>query len=252
MENKSIPIFEHPELDGSSIHLKGNRVGFLLIHGFTATTVEVSWLAKYLNGKGFSISAPLLPGHGTTPQELNRKKYADWLDCVEEAYLSLAKSCDSIIVGGESMGAVLALALAEKFPEIKAILLYSPAVKVSSLNYAKFLRFFKPIIQKSNYEDMLPWQGYSVYPLFAAYEFLKLQKTVLQNLSRINQPILIFQGKHDRTIDEDNKDEIFSRVNSLIKVKQIMNESGHVMLLDKEFNQVANKTMDFLNSLKIL
>jgi carboxylesterase len=252
MENKSIPIFEHPELDGSSIHLKGNRVGFLLIHGFTATTVEVSWLAKYLNGKGFSISAPLLPGHGTTPGELNRKKYADWLDCVEEAYLSLAKSCDSIIVGGESMGAVLALALAEKFPEIKAILLYSPAVKVSSLKYAKFLRFIKPIIQKSNYDDILPWQGYSVYPLFAAYEFLKLQKTVLQNLFRINQPILIFQAKYDRTIDKDNKDEIFSRVNSLKKVNQIMNESGHVMLLDKEFNQVANLTMDFLNCLEIL
>jgi esterase/lipase len=31
-----------------------------------------------------------------------------------------------------------------------------------------------------------------------------------------------------------------------------MNESGHVMLLDKEFNQVANLTMDFLNSLEIL
>lgn len=250
--DKSIPIFEHPELDGKSLYFKGNQIGILLIHGFTATTVEVRWLADYLHNKGLTICAPLLPGHGTTPHDLNKKKYTDWLDCVEEAYFSLRKSCNTIIVGGESMGAVLSLYLAEKFSEIKALLLYSPAIKVSSLKYAKFLRFYKPIIQKSNYDDILPWQGYTVYPLFAANEFLLLQKLVIQKLSQVKQPILIFHGAYDRTIDLDNRDVIYSSVNSSIKVKQIMSDSGHVMLLDKEFNLIAEQTLDFIIYLKIL
>ncbi|MDP2965694.1 MAG: alpha/beta fold hydrolase [Pelolinea sp.] len=250
--DKTIPIFEHPELDGNSFYLEGNQIGILLIHGFTATTVEVRWLADYLHNKGLTVSAPLLPGHSTTPHDLNKKKYTDWLDCVEEAYLSLRKSCNTIIVGGESMGAVLSLYLAEKFSEIKALLLYSPAIKVSSLKYAKFLRFFKPIIQKRNYDDVMPWQGYTVYPLFAANEFLLLQKLVIQNLSQVNQPVLIFHGAYDRTIDLDNRDVIYSSVNSSIKIKQIMPDSGHVMLLDKEFNLIAGQTFDFINGLKIL
>lgn len=249
--DKSIPIFEHPELDGNSFFFEGNQTGILLLHGFTATTVEVRWLAEYLNNKGFTVSAPLLPGHGTTPQDMNKKKYTDWLDCVKKAYLSLNKSCNTIIVGGESMGAVLSLYLAEKFSEIKALLLYSPAIKVSSLKYAKFLRFFKPIIQKSDYDDLMPWQGYSVYPLFAANEFLHLQKIVLGKLDQVNQPILIFHGAYDKTIDLDSSDVIYSSVNSLIKFKQIMPDSGHVMLLDKEFNQIAKQTWGFIKSIKI-
>ena len=248
----STPIFEHPKLDDNSFYFDGNHIGVLLIHGFTATTVEVRWLANYLHDKGLTVSAPLLPGHGTTPQDMNKKKYSDWLDCVKEAYISLSEQCTTVIVGGESMGAVLSLYLAERFSEIKALLLYSPAIKVSGLKYSKILKFFKPIIQKSNYDEIMSWQGYSVYPLFAANEFLLLQKLVFQELNRVSQPILIFHGAYDKTIDIDSSELIYSSVNSSTKIKQTMLESGHVMLLDKEFKLIAEQTWNFIEGLKIL
>jgi len=40
---------EHPELDGSSFHFQGGKTGFLLLHGFTATTAEVRpWASVYM------------------------------------------------------------------------------------------------------------------------------------------------------------------------------------------------------------
>ena len=248
---KPIPIFEHPELDGKSFYLTGNQIGVLLIHGFTATTVEVRWLADYLHNKGFSVSAPLLPGHGTSPEDLNEIKNTDWIACVENAYFDLRKKCSTIIVGGESMGAVLSLYLAEKYPEINAVLLYSPAIKITSLKYSKLLRLIKPTIQKRNYDEIMPWQGYSVYPLFAASELLILQKLVVRNLFKVEQPVLLFQGAYDRTIDQDCSDLIYSKVNSPIKDMQNMADSGHVMLLDKQFNQIADYTLEFIDKLKI-
>lgn len=56
----------NPELDGSSITWQGGKTGFLLLHGFTATTAEVRPLGEALHAAGHTVSAPLLPGHGTT------------------------------------------------------------------------------------------------------------------------------------------------------------------------------------------
>jgi len=60
-----------PHLDGSSFQLPGNRTGFVLLHGFTATTTEVKPLAERLHHEGYTISAPLLPGHDSHPDDLN-------------------------------------------------------------------------------------------------------------------------------------------------------------------------------------
>jgi len=248
---KSIPVFEHPELDGKTFCLHGNQTGVLLIHGFTATTVEVRWLADYFSKKGLTVSAPLLPGHGTSPEDLNRRKYGEWIKCVEDAYNALMKTCSSIIVGGESMGAVLSLYLSENHPEIKALLLYSPAIKITTLKYSKILRHLFPIIRKKDYDEIMPWQGYTVYPLFAASELLQLQKLVIQKLHRVHQPMIVFHGAYDTTIDPDSSDLIISSVNSSIKTKYTLTDSGHVILLDKEFINTAELTWKFLNGLKI-
>ena len=142
--------FQNAHLNGNPINYIGNKgIGILLIHGFTATTVEVGQLAKHYINKDFSVSAPLLPGHGTTPQDLNTKKYMDWIDSVENAFQDLRSHCKNILVGGESMGAVLALYLAEKHSEITGIYLFSPALLVEKLRYAYFIKMIQPIRDKN-------------------------------------------------------------------------------------------------------
>ena len=49
----------HPELDGASFTYQGGKTGFLLLHGFTATTAEVRPLGERLHAAGYTVSAPL-------------------------------------------------------------------------------------------------------------------------------------------------------------------------------------------------
>ena len=96
----------NPELEGGSFFWKGGETGVLLLHGLTATTAEVRPLAKRLLSEGYTVSGILLPRHGTTPENLSQTHRDDWIKASEEAYNELKRECSSVIVGGESVGAL--------------------------------------------------------------------------------------------------------------------------------------------------
>jgi len=101
---------------------EGNEVGVALFHGFTATTTEVRLLAEYLRGFGYTLSAPLLPGHGTEPADLNQTTWINWYEAAESAYLGLRERCSKVFVCGESMGALLALLIASRYEKVSGVI----------------------------------------------------------------------------------------------------------------------------------
>ncbi len=244
--------FQNPQLNGNNYHYAGRKNSILLFHGFTATTVEVKDLAVYFASYKYTVTAPLLPGHGTSPDDLNATKYSEWIDCAIKNYKYLSKNSDSIVIGGESMGALLAIHLASCYENIRAVLLYSPALLVNKNSYAQFLKFFIKYYHKRKSSNNLPWQGYTVYPLAAAEELKKLQDLVDSNLTQITQPTIIFQGNYDQTIDTNNGEYIYQTISSQIKELVYMENSGHVMLLDQEKENIFQLSMNFLESNKIL
>ena len=118
-------------LAGDTFFWPGNEVGILLLHGLTATTAEVRLLAEKLHAKGYTISAPLLPGHGTQPEDLNETTWHDWAWTAEKAYQHLATVCDHVFIGGESMGGALALYLTAQHEEVAGVMCYAPAIKLA-------------------------------------------------------------------------------------------------------------------------
>jgi alpha-beta hydrolase superfamily lysophospholipase len=120
----------NPHLAGDTFFWPGSEVGVLLLHGLTATTAEVRLLAEKLHAAGYTISAPLLPGHGTHPDELNETTWHDWAWTAEKAYQYLATVCDQVFVGGESTGGALALYLAAQHKEIAGV--YCATLRPSS------------------------------------------------------------------------------------------------------------------------
>ena len=63
--------------------------GVLFIHSFGSTTLEFQEFSEFLQDQGFKTSNPLLPGHGTTPDDLNRFKFSDWIHVSEKALSEL-------------------------------------------------------------------------------------------------------------------------------------------------------------------
>lgn len=243
----------NPHLPGDPFYWVGNDVGVLLLHGLTATPAEVRPLANYLHKtRGYSVSAPLLPGHGTTPQALNTTTWADWAAHVNEAYHYLATQCQHVIVGGESTGAVLALHLTTRQPEVTAVLAYAPAIKLNMgwPDHAK-LRVAAPLgimLTKGSIDVAEKWQGYPENPLKAVQQLVTLGNLVQKNLHHITQPVLIMHGAFDTTIHPTASQLVASGVRSDLVENYWLENSSHVVLLDKEFDFVAETTRRFIET----
>ncbi len=237
----------NPHLKGAPFLWTGGPVGVLLSHGYTATAAEVRLLGQRLHQEGFTVAGPLLPGHGTTPEEMNRCRWQEWFAAIEEAYQSLAARCDRVIVGGESMGALLALKLAGQHPEIEAVLAYSPAMRIArkAVWAAYLMSPFRPYVPKGEITEEF-WQGYLVFPLRALVQMHKLQRHVKRRLSDIQQPLLLVQGRLDTAVDLRGVDELYQKIGSPDKELHWMENSGHVVILDRELDQVTEITLRFI------
>jgi len=245
-----VPALRNPHLDGSSFYWEAGTTGVLLVHGFTATTTEVRLLAGSLHDHGYTVAGPLLPGHGTTPQDCNRYTWQDWYAAVEQAYQQLATHCMRVVVGGESTGALLALQLAYQHPEALAILCYAPALRLKLSQIKVFLLtlctpFLTSIPKPAPKDDNL-WQGYAVYPLKGAYRFKLLQRATYPRLPQIRQPILIVQGRLDPTIHPQSPQIIYEQVSSTLKELHWLEHSTHCVILDKEHELAEELSLDFL------
>lgn len=240
----------NPHLEGESFFWEGGPIGVLLIHGFTATTAEVRPIAKILHQRGYTVAGPLLPGHYTHPSDLNKVTWKDWVKAVTESYQRLHAASQKVVVGGESTGGILALYLASQHPEISALLLYAPALQLN-LNALDVFRLYaaSPFVEwipKGTMDSDSLWQGYPVNPLKGTIQLLQFQKQVRACLPAIHQPVLIVQGRLDTTVHPSVPDTICQQVVSAVKEKHWMDQSEHCVILDKELDQVAQITLDFI------
>ncbi len=245
----NIPIYANADLDGGDFFWRAGPIGVLLLHGFTATTTEVRLLGDDLFQAGYTVSAPLLPGHGTTPLDLNKQRWRNWTDCVERAYHRLREQCGTVFVAGESMGGLLTLHLAAHHPELAGILLFAPALSVDRIGLARLLAPFVAYLPKSNWGGSMPWKGYNVKPMRAAVELSRLQALVRSELKQVKQPTLIFQGKNDQTINPQSAQIVLDAISSTDKELVWLEESGHVIVLDRDLPFVTRRSRAFIERL---
>ena len=112
-----------------SYGIKGGRAGVLLIHGLCGTPAEMRFVANGLGREGYTVLCPQLAGHCGTADDLRATTWQDWLASAKAGLDELAKECDTIVVGGLSTGALLALMLAAEHPEkVSGLALYSPTI----------------------------------------------------------------------------------------------------------------------------
>ena len=103
--------------------------GVLVIHGFTATPGTVLPLGQAVAQDGHYVRGILLPGHGTTIEDMQRTNWKDWYDAAFNAYDEMARICKKVSVVGLSMGGALTCLLAEHRPVHKAVPI-APALKI--------------------------------------------------------------------------------------------------------------------------
>jgi carboxylesterase len=98
----------------------------VLVHGFPGTPAEVRPLAAALQGIGWSVRAPLLPGFGPDWGTLRERRWTEWRDAVADSLETAATSGAPVMAIGFSMGGALTMAALEAGAPADAAVLIAP------------------------------------------------------------------------------------------------------------------------------
>jgi carboxylesterase len=210
-------------------------------------------LGDYLNERGLTVMAPLLPGHGTKVEDLNEVRWTDWTAAAENALAELRARCKHVFVAGLSMGGLLTLYLASRHTELPGIVTYAAALDVRD-----WRRHFAPIIKrvfKTISKDEEHWAdpaaeellwSYDVYPVAGAMELFSLRDAVEASLPQITCPVLVTFSTADPTVTIEAAQMILDNIGSKDKEVLSLDECGHVMTLDVGWDTLAERTYDFV------
>ena len=236
--------------------LTGGPIGVVLLHGFTGAPPEMRLVGEYLHAKGMTVVAPLLPGHGTSPEDMNRSRWTDWRRTVDETVGDLRLHCQHLFVAGLSMGALLALDIASRADGLSGVIAYSPATWTANwrLYLTPLAKYLVPVFAKSGKTDLRDpvavrqiW-CYDVEPLYAAHELLKLARHVRRTLHQVTCPTLVIHSTGDSAIHAQSALRTLTRVGSRDRQMLSLNGSGHCITVDAEWRAVAGRTLEFIRS----
>jgi carboxylesterase len=230
----------------------GSDVGVLLCHGFTGSPVSIRGWAEVLAAEGFSVRLPLLPGHGTTWQELNRTGWDDWLHAAQSSLAELAAQCRAVVVAGLSMGGALALRLAQLHPDqVCALVLVNPAVlsRDPRLVLLPLLRFVVPSLAGLGGDIRRPGVDEGCYhrtPLRALHSLVSSWRQTVADLPKVSQPVLLAHSVEDHVVPAESSELILKRISSVDVEELVCRDSYHVATLDYDAAGIERASVDFI------
>lgn len=226
-------------------------VGVLLIHGFSGGPYEVEPFAQYIKEcSDYLIVTPTLSGHGDALM-MKGYKAKDWLMEVELAYRRLAKEVEEIIVVGFSMGGLLAMYLAVRYPVKKLILLSVAAKYVSP---SQLVRDFKEVAADTIHGDIGSNKMFQHYlykirnvPFSATVEFMKVVRTVEPYMDKITCPVFLVQGKLDGIVPSQTAEYVLSRLTVAEKELYYSETGKHLICYCDDCEEWFHRALLFLH-----
>jgi len=260
-----------------SYSFAGGRTGFLLIHGLGGTPVELKFVAKGLARHGFTVHCCQLGGHCGSEEDLLATGWSDWYASACAALDRIKQDCDTVIVGGLSMGAVLALHLAARRPtDVHGLALYAPtlwydgwstpwyrflirACMLTRWGQFLFSRIYR-FVEKEPYGIKDPYiravviaamksgdstqAGILVTPGEAVRQLCLLVDVVQKELPAITTPALIVQARDDDLSSLTNAEYLQRHLGGLVDTL-ILDDSYHIVTVDRQRDVVIEGSVAF-------
>ncbi len=250
---------------------KSSKGAVLLFHGLTGSPFELQKYAKFLYKNGYDVYAECLPGHGDNFNDIYTISYKDWLNHAYFKFENLKSKYDNVYVAGLCLGAVLALAVAVKFPnDVTGIISLSTTLFLDGWRLPWFM-FLLPVAISTifrfyySYPECEPHGiknertrsvvkkllkkgdvGMNDFPMTGIYELLKLSKFVRKNLKSVKAPIILIHSQDDDLTSVKSAKTVYKKISSTDKELIILYDSYHMVLYDNEKEFVFNKTLDFI------
>ncbi len=230
----------------------GGPVGVLLCHGFTGSPQTLRPWAEYLAAHGFTVSLPLLPGHGTAWQDLARTGWQDWYGEVDRALGTLVSRCEQTFVFGLSMGGCLALRLAEVHGHaVRGLVVVNPSLAPDTklfllapvLKYVvRSLPGIASDIKKPDAQEV----GYDRVPVRAAATLPQLWGATTEHLGDVTQPVLVYRSAVDHVVGPPSMKVLLAGLpKDHVTVRECA-DSYHVATLDNDAETIFEGSVKFV------
>ena len=273
MGSESNPVTEQATPVEHSIRMPGSSVGILLIHGLGGTPVEMRYVANGLARNGHTVHVPQLAGHCGTLDDLRAATWEDWYATVEREHHLLREVCDVVIVGGLSMGAILALHHASRYPrDVAGTILYAPCLWLDGWAMSWYTPLFNLIKSRGfadlfNFSENEPWgvkdprmqalvrqamnsgdssqAGVATLPGGQMFELQRLIKQLKPKIPQIAQPTLIIHPREDDHASLSNLEYLQTRLAGPTTAV-VLDDSYHIVTIDQQRQLVVDRSQRFI------
>ena len=235
----------------------GADTAVFMVHGIMSTPRHFDFIIPYIPSN-VSICNILLDGHGASVSDFSKTSMKKWKAQVLHHLTKLSKTHSKILIIGYSLGTLLTLEIAEKFKEVKAMVLLNPPLKVF-VKPVMISRALKFSFNKHNPEDkeelatyndisikLTPylWKYFSTLPRFV--ELLKLCHDTRAIALSSTVPSHVFFGKKDELVSIKSAKYFENNENMTVHSFEF---SGHFYYEDEFKSQVTKSVNCFLNTL---
>lgn len=240
-----------------------------MLHGLGANSIELTRIAKDLHAQNFTVVVPNIEGYCygspiTTWQE--------WVSQVQAHCWQLKQTYRSVSVVGLSMGATLALVLAQREALTCAVFLSTAlAYDGWSMPWYQFLSKFttwipfssryrfreaepygvkneemRAMIKRSMEKNHLSESGVDVLPVKYLQEGQRLIKEARNHMDAISCPSFFVHAVDDETVHVSNAEWALKNISSINKDLLYLGDSYHMITVDNERETVSQETCRFL------
>ncbi len=252
---------------------RGSCRAILFVHGYCSSPATYIYAAEEARVAGYDTYAPLLPGFGTHPEDLEATHYSQWMNYLRRYYLDLRDRYKELYIVGTSMGGLMAMDLAEAYSNTPqapdAIALFAAPAYLNNLRLGimtqplayitRSLGWFVKSLSPRIISDLKPqvyedgshrWKGYGGrYPM-PTYTLLMAIRRVRKNLEAITVPTVLFHAPKDATVPFSCMDYIATHISSnTVRAHQVPLDKTHSMHLlliyDSTREGVMQRLLDF-------
>ena len=253
-----------------SLRYAGDRTGFLLIHGLGGTPTEMRLVARALHRGGHTVHCPQLAGHCAGEAELLATGWRDWTQSVVDELEHMRGICDTVIVGGLSMGAVLAMHVAAVRPDaVDGLALYAPTLWYDGWSIPRYAFLLKWLIntpagRRYSFVEREPYgvkdlrtrslitaaitrgdsaeAGLLGTPSGALKQMWELIGQTRREMQKINCPALLVHAREDDVASLSNAFYIQRRLGGLVDAV-ILDDSYHLVTIDQQREIVVERSL---------
>lgn len=231
--------------------------GVVVVHSLASSPAATRPLGQRLAAAGYAVEVPVLPGHGTSPQDLAGTRYRDWRDAVERLVDHLGDRCDRVVLVGHAAGGTLVLDLASARPDdVAAVAVINPLL-LDRAGLAVRLLPLLGLVMTSVPRTLLGMpadhialagvheQAYRRVPVRAVRSLLAQLPRVRAQLAALVAPLLVVHSPRDHTASSDAL-ALLELAGSPHRRELVCERSYHLPQLDHDRELVERAVLELL------